>query len=117
MNQPSDELLPCPHCGSKAKLFGHDGDCLIECINPHCGGQAELLIGTVAATIKIWNTRTITPAELKRLVDGYKESVEGEYIEHMGKYGNALHITKNQAEKEHLEDQLTFITEIQERLK
>ena len=53
----SEELKPCPFCGSIAVLLESDGESFVSCINKNCEAEGCLVAGDREEAIKRWNRR------------------------------------------------------------
>jgi Restriction alleviation protein Lar len=85
----ADELLPCPFCGSPAKLHEHPDMVQIECANDEtCGVSVDCRIHDPSAkdqATKIWNTRTI-PGETGREALALADAIEAKVSKPCGEF-------------------------------
>lgn len=73
----SEELKPCPFCGSIALLFDSDGESFASCINTRCGAEGCLVVGDKEEAVKRWNRRVHD--------DGVNSHIDDVALEHLTK--------------------------------
>jgi len=89
------ELLPCPFCGGKAKLFpGRHSGYIVKCIK--CPSEIGA-IKTPIELIYLWNTRVSDAVKLKLKNHTISENNNGHYML-MHKDGEGLEISSHELE-------------------
>ena len=94
------ELKPCPHCGSKAELREHWGDCSkrpswyeVECTNQDCGRCQD----TAHEAVEAWNKRA---SEVNAMLADVRRLVEAsQSIANTCDFMGRSHITTDKVEK------------------
>lgn len=73
----SEELKPCPFCGSAAVLSDSDGESFASCINKNCEADGGLVFGDREEAVKRWNRRVHD--------DGVNSHIDDVALEHLTK--------------------------------